>query len=206
MRFAENPTWDIDASTARQSAWLPDRRLHCLDHPAQRRHRPSPRRSRTPAATDTGAQPSRHPGRPPHSHPARPPWTCGEPVAAKAARRVREAVRENGPVERPEPRPGPTSQRSPAAPHTRPSRSPTTTPPPHQNRDSKRPTTRTARWATPRVSAGRRGCAAFWAPTRWFAGRRAGKLHRQDHSTQRWKHAQPRPAAARRRACGCREP
>ena len=34
---------------------------------------------------------------------------CGAPVAVKAARRVREAVRGNGPVERPEPRPGPTS-------------------------------------------------------------------------------------------------
>src|SRR5680860_1246245 len=35
--------------------------------------------------------------------------TCGAPVAVKAARRVREAVRGNGPVERPEPRLGPTS-------------------------------------------------------------------------------------------------
>ena len=42
--------------------------------------------------------------------PASPPGTYGEPVAVKAARRVREAVRGNGPVERPEPRPGPTSQ------------------------------------------------------------------------------------------------
>jgi hypothetical protein len=33
----------------------------------------------------------------------------------KAARRVREAVRGNGPVERPEPRPGPTSQHAAAA-------------------------------------------------------------------------------------------
>ena len=33
----------------------------------------------------------------------------------KAARRVREAVRGNGPVERPEPRPGPTSQHRAAA-------------------------------------------------------------------------------------------
>jgi RNA-directed DNA polymerase len=35
--------------------------------------------------------------------------TCGAPVAVKVARRVREAVRGNGPVERPEPRLGPTS-------------------------------------------------------------------------------------------------
>ena len=42
----------------------------------------------------------------------------GEPVAVKAARRVREAVRGNGPVERPEPRPGPTSQHSPSTPIT----------------------------------------------------------------------------------------
>jgi hypothetical protein len=40
--------------------------------------------------------------------------TYGEPVAVKVARRVREAVRGNGPVERPEPRPGPTSQRTAA--------------------------------------------------------------------------------------------
>src|SRR3954451_12389607 len=38
-----------------------------------------------------------------------PPGTYGEPVAVKVARRVREAVRGNGPVERPEPRPGPTT-------------------------------------------------------------------------------------------------
>ena len=44
-----------------------------------------------------------------------PPGTYGEPVAVKVARRVREAVRGNGPVERPAPRPGPTSQREEAA-------------------------------------------------------------------------------------------
>ena len=44
------------------------------------------------------------------SHPL---GTCGEPGAQKRARRVREAVRENGPVERPAPRPGPTSQLTP---------------------------------------------------------------------------------------------
>ena len=44
-----------------------------------------------------------------------PPGTYGEPVAVRVARRVREAVRGNGPVERPEPRPGPTSQHAPAA-------------------------------------------------------------------------------------------
>ena len=37
--------------------------------------------------------------------------TCGEPGALKGARRVREAARGNGPVERPAPRPGPTSPR-----------------------------------------------------------------------------------------------
>ena len=69
-----------------------------------------------PAVTATGVQPSRHPGRPPHSHPqADPPGTYGEPVAVKAARRVREAVRGNGPVERPAPRPGPASQHRAAA-------------------------------------------------------------------------------------------
>jgi len=69
-----------------------------------------------PAATATGAQPSRHPGRPPHSHhQADPPGTYREPVAVKVARRVREAVRGNGPVEKPAPRPGPTSQRPTAA-------------------------------------------------------------------------------------------
>jgi hypothetical protein len=45
-----------------------------------------------------------------------PPGTYGEPVAVKVARRVREAVRGNGPVERPEPRPGPTSQHAPPTP------------------------------------------------------------------------------------------
>ena len=38
-----------------------------------------------------------------------PNGTCGAPGARKRARRVREAARGNGPVERPEPRPGPTS-------------------------------------------------------------------------------------------------
>jgi Integrase core domain len=52
------------------------------------------------------------------------------------------------------------------APRPRPSRSPTTTPPPQRNRDPQRPTTRTARWATPRVSAGRMRCVGFRAPTR----------------------------------------
>src|SRR3954454_1744575 len=70
-----------------------------------------------PAATATGVQRSRLPGRPQHKPPpADPPGTYGEPVAVKAARRVREAVRGNGPVERPEPRLGPTSQRAAPAP------------------------------------------------------------------------------------------
>src|SRR5439155_1853888 len=79
-----------------------------------------------PAATATGVQRSRLPGRPQHKPPpADPPGTYGEPVAVKAARRVREAVRGNGPVERPEPRLGPTSQRaSGRALHVRPPRPP----------------------------------------------------------------------------------
>ena len=52
-------------------------------------------------------------------------------------------------------------QRSPAASRARPGRSPTTPPPPHNNRDPQRPTTRPARWADSRVSAGRMRCAGF---------------------------------------------
>ena len=97
--------------------------------------------------------------------PASPPGTYGEPVAVKAARRVREAVRGNGPVERPEPRLGPTSQRSPAA-STRSARPLPYDPfPTAHNRDPQRPTTRPARRADPRVSAGRMRCAEFLAPT-----------------------------------------
>jgi hypothetical protein len=89
------------------------------DHgrPATTGYCSTPQRS-APAATATGAQPSRPPGQPPHNPPRHPPpGTYGEPVAVKAARRVREAVRGNGPVERPAPRLGPTSQRSSATPH-----------------------------------------------------------------------------------------
>ena len=60
-----------------------------------------------------------------------PSGAYGEPVAVKVARRVREAVRGNGPVERPEPRPGPTSQRPAATSSAAPSpATPRSSPPP----------------------------------------------------------------------------
>jgi hypothetical protein len=54
----------------------------------------------------------------------------------------------------------------PATPHARPGRSPTTTPPANDERHEHRPTARPARWAAPRVPAGRVTCAALLAPTR----------------------------------------
>ena len=63
-----------------------------------------------PRATDTGERPSRRRGRARdrESTPT-PNGTCGEPGARKRARRVREAVRGNPPVETPAGRPGSTS-------------------------------------------------------------------------------------------------
>jgi hypothetical protein len=95
-----------------------------------------------------------------------PPGPYGEPVAVKAdftARRVREAVRGNGPVERSEPRPGPTSQHSPAAPvaptaAARQSHSPT----PQRGRPAA--ATRSSRRPHPRVRARRMACPSSRHP------------------------------------------
>jgi hypothetical protein len=60
-------------------------------------------------ATATGAHRSPLPGQAQDEDRPRPHGACGAPGALNGARRVREAARRNGPAERPEPRPGPTS-------------------------------------------------------------------------------------------------
>ena len=76
----------------------------------------TPRRC-APRATATGAQPSPPPGPPrdEDNHHAALTGLVESPVRCQVARPVREAARGNGPVERPAPRPGPTSPGVPAA-------------------------------------------------------------------------------------------
>ena len=97
----------------RRITWKELRRRYCGGRMVAGRERT--RRCSTPPrcaprATDTGAQLSRRPGRPrDEDNHTNPDGACGAPGARKRARRVREAARGNGPVERPAPRPGPTS-------------------------------------------------------------------------------------------------
>jgi len=108
-----------------RATWKQIRRRYChvggswpasedreLFQPREGRHHPLPLPGRSHPHSLAGQ------GR---GQPAAPCGTCGEPGALKGARRVREAARGNGPVERPEPRLGPTSPGSPAgnAPHRR---------------------------------------------------------------------------------------
>src|SRR4051794_36504164 len=98
------------------------------------------------------------------THHGAPPWTYGEPVAVKAARRVREAVRGNGPVERPAPRLGPTSQRAPATPITRPGGATPTAVHAMPDGGHRRPATRPSRRLASRASAGRSTSTESRAP------------------------------------------
>ena len=68
----ENPTWGYSASTAELAGLGYDRRLHRLDHPARRRHRPSPRnRTSGPSSAGPSARdPRLRPVPPRHHHPA----------------------------------------------------------------------------------------------------------------------------------------
>jgi len=109
--------WQVGRWLRRKHAritWKELRRRHCGSGwwPAARNGNCSTPRQCTPRATNTGEQSSR-PLAGLGLRTSHPLGTCGEPGAQKRARRVREAVRENGPVERPAPRPGPTSQLTP---------------------------------------------------------------------------------------------
>jgi hypothetical protein len=93
-------------------------------------------------------------------------------------------------------------QQPPAAPHPRPGRSPPTTPPANDERDEHGATARPARWAAPRVSAGRVSCAAFLARTGLHRTRPCSNRLCPNRSTQDPASTDPRRAHQRVRTRG----